>query len=189
MTEPTDPRRARLLTALAAHRPADPHEAWSLQRTRALVAWLRAPFDEDADATHVTGSAIVRDRAGRVVLHRHKRLGIWLQPGGHVDPGEDPAEAARRETAEETGLLADHPHGGPHLIHVDVHPGPRGHLHLDLRYLLHADGGATLRPSSGESPDVAWFTSAEARRRADASLASAVRAASGVGPRGEAGSD
>jgi 8-oxo-dGTP pyrophosphatase MutT (NUDIX family) len=111
-----------------------------------------------------------------VVLHRHKRLGLWLQPGGHVDPGESAAEGAARETREETGLDARHPDGGPRLVHVDVHPGPRGHLHLDLRYLLVADGSAPLRPHLGESPDVAWFSPSQASVVADRSAVAAIRA-------------
>jgi 8-oxo-dGTP pyrophosphatase MutT (NUDIX family) len=172
-----DDRHAALLAALARHEPADPVEARSLRRTRALVAWLPTPFDEHADPTHVTGSAIVCDGRGRVVLHRHKRLGIWLQPGGHVDPGESPAAGAARETLEETGLRARHPDGDPQLLHVDVHPGPRGHLHLDLRYLLLADPDAALTPATGESPDVAWFTVAQAQRLGDHGLVAAIRAA------------
>lgn len=168
---------AALLETLAAHVPRDGVEAWSLRRTRALVAWLPTPCDEDADPTHVTGSAIVCDDRGRVVLHRHKRLGFWLQPGGHVDPHETPAESAARETVEETGLDARHPEDGPELLHVDVHPGPRGHLHLDLRYLLFADAEAALAPASGESLEVAWFTAEEAQRIGDHSLAAAIAAA------------
>ena len=68
---------------------------------------LERPFDENASPTHVTGSAIVTGEAG-VALHLHKRLSIWLQPGGHVDPGETPWQAAAREAREETGLPVEH---------------------------------------------------------------------------------
>lgn len=165
-----------LTASLRRHVPRSPAEAASLRRTLAFLDWLPRPFDEHADPTHVTGSAIVTDGAGRILLHRHKRLGIWLQPGGHLDAGEDPATAAVRETAEETGLVAAHPPDGPRLIHVDVHEGPRGHVHLDLRYLLVADGAATFAPDAGESQDVAWFTADGARTVGDRSLAEAVAA-------------
>jgi 8-oxo-dGTP pyrophosphatase MutT (NUDIX family) len=178
---PTDAGSARALVVqvraeVAARQPADPREAWSCRRTLAYLDWLADPLDEHADPTHVTGSAIVVDGHGRVLLHRHKRLGRWLQPGGHLDAGEHPADAALRETAEETGLRAVHPAGGPRLVHVDVHEGPRGHLHLDLRYLLAADGSARLAPADGESPDVAWFVVEDAIARGDGSVAAAIRA-------------
>jgi 8-oxo-dGTP pyrophosphatase MutT (NUDIX family) len=171
---------ATVRAEVAAHVPHDAREAWSCRHTLAYLDWLPAPLDEHADPTHVTGSAIVVDAAGRVLLHRHKRLGRWLQPGGHLDQGELPASAAVRETQEETGLVASHPAGGSRLVHVDVHEGPRGHLHLDLRYLLAADGAAALSPAAGESPDVAWFDPEEACRRGDASVTAAIRAALAV---------
>ncbi|MTV27655.1 NUDIX domain-containing protein [Nitriliruptoraceae bacterium ZYF776] len=172
-----EPRTEQLLAALEAHPPADERERRSRSRALALVRWLAAPFDETADPTHVTGSAIVVSPDGRVVLHRHKRLGLWLQPGGHVDGDESAADAAVRETREETGLVARHPDAGPRLVHVDLHEGPRGHVHLDVRYLLFADTQAGFAPEAGESPDVAWCSPQEAAARSDASLATAVRSA------------
>lgn len=170
--------RETLLSELAAHPARDERERRSLARTRAMLGWLRSPFDQEADPAHVTASAIVLAPDGCTLLHRHKRLGIWLQPGGHLDPGEDPGQAAVRETREETGLSARHPEHGPQLVHVDVHEGPRGHVHLDLRYLLTADAATELMPGVGESPDVAWFPTEEvAGRFGDASLAAAITAA------------
>lgn len=147
-----------------------------MRRTLAFLDWLPAPFDEEADPVHVTSSAIVVDAQGRVLLHRHKRLGTWLQPGGHVDPGERPEDGALREVLEETGLVAAHPDDGPRILHVDVHQGPRGHVHLDLRYLLHADGEAAFAPAEGESTAIAWLGRDEAAARSDASVADALRA-------------
>lgn len=147
-----------------------------MRRIGALLAWLPRPFDEHADPTHITVSAIVR--AGEeVVLHRHRRLGIWLQPGGHVEGDESPDDAVLREIREETGLVTSHPAEGPVLIHVDVHEGGRGHLHLDLRYLLAAPVGAPLRPAAGESAEVGWFTREDALEVTDTSAAAAVEAA------------
>lgn len=171
-----DPRIPALRSAITAHTPRDDAEAASCEELLNALETLPSPFDEDAAPTHVTGAAIVSDGDDRIVLHRHKRLGIWLQPGGHVDPGEDPAQAAVRETREETGLQARHPGGTPHLLHVDDHPGPRGHRHLDVRYLVLADPDAELGPAAGESPHVAWFTVDEAIEVADASLAAALHA-------------
>jgi 8-oxo-dGTP pyrophosphatase MutT (NUDIX family) len=116
---------------------------------------LPHPFTEDASITHVTGSAIVVGPRG-VLLHLHKRAQIWIQPGGHVDANETPWDGAIRETLEETGLLTTHPDGHPCLIHVDVHDAPKGHLHLDLRYLL-IGPDATPAPPPGESQLVQWF--------------------------------
>ncbi len=136
---------------------------------------LDRPFDEHDDPTHVTASAIVVGPRG-VVLHRHRRLHRWMQPGGHIDPGEAPEEAARRESVEETGLVLAHPATGAKLLHVDVHPAAAGHVHLDLRYLLWA-GDAEPAPAPGESQEVAWFTWPEAEELADGALVGALAAA------------
>jgi 8-oxo-dGTP pyrophosphatase MutT (NUDIX family) len=106
-------------------------------------------------------------------LHRHRRLGIWLQPGGHLDPGETPWEAAVREASEETGLPLRHPLAGPRLVHVDVHPAAAGHVHLDLRYLVETSDHEP-RPPPGESQEVRWFAWPEALALADEGLAGAL---------------
>jgi 8-oxo-dGTP pyrophosphatase MutT (NUDIX family) len=160
---------------LEAHRVADQREAEARRGVFEALSDLDRPFDEAAGAVHVTGSAVVVGARG-TVLHVHKRLKRWLQPGGHVEPGEGPWDAALRESHEETGLPVRHPEGGPRLIHVDVHRAAKGHTHLDLRYLLIApDEDPAPRP--GESPTARWFSWDEAFEVADDALVGALRAA------------
>jgi 8-oxo-dGTP pyrophosphatase MutT (NUDIX family) len=49
-------------------------------------------------------TVVVRDERGRVLLVRHADRGQWVAPGGSIEPGERPEDAARREMREETGL-------------------------------------------------------------------------------------
>lgn len=164
-----------LVAELRARTPIDRREAASIDRTLVELARLPAPFDGDADPVHVTGSALVVGRRG-IVLLRHRRLGIWVQPGGHVDPGETPWAAAGREATEETGLavVALGARAAPPLAHVDVHDGGRGHTHLDLRYLF--DGGdADPAPPPEESQDVHWFDWPAAVERAEPTMAPLLR--------------
>jgi len=161
-----------LRRAVAGFDAATPRELRSRARFLAELDRLSDPFDRTADPVHVTGSAIVLGPRG-TVLHWHKRIGGWLQPGGHVDPGETPSQTALRETHEETGLAVRHPDGGPRLVHLDVHPaGP--HVHLDLRYLLVSED-AEPAPAPGESPDVRWFTFDDAIAIADPALVDGLR--------------
>jgi 8-oxo-dGTP pyrophosphatase MutT (NUDIX family) len=170
---PDDDLIASVAASVRARVPVDEREAASIERTLAELDRLPAPLDEDADAVHVTGSAFVVGPRG-IVLLKHRRLGIWVQPGGHVDPGETPWDAARREAVEETGLALRFPAGGPVLAHVDVHPGGRGHTHLDLRYVLEG-GDADPSPPPEESQDVHWFGWDEAAERAEPAMGAIIR--------------
>ena len=178
-----DHLRDRVRAAVVAREPIDDAERACVAAFLDHFDALAEPFSQDADLVHVTGSAIVVGPRG-VVLLKHKRLGFWLQPGGHVDPGEAPWEAAVREAREETGLdvrvpgtlaLGDDT-GIPPLVHVDVHPGGRGHTHLDLRYLL--DGGdADPAPPDDESQEIGWFDwDAAIERAGDDRLRACLRA-------------
>ncbi len=160
-----------LRAAIGSIDPVDEREAVSIERTLERLGRPPDPFDESADPHHLTASAFVVSSRG-VVLHRHRRLGLWVQPGGHVDPGESPEVACVREVVEETGLVVAQLEP-PLLFHVDVHPGPRGHTHYDLRYVLLGQPDDP-RPPVGESPLVFWFDRSGARARAEADLVPAL---------------
>jgi 8-oxo-dGTP pyrophosphatase MutT (NUDIX family) len=113
---------------------------------------------------HVTASALVVGEDGRVLLCLHGRLGMWMQLGGHCEPGDaSVAEAALREATEESGisdLKLD-----PDPIDVDVHEvrcagvdgGPaEPSLHYDVRFLVRCPAGA-VEQISEESSALGWF--------------------------------
>ncbi len=168
----------RLRSAVSRHPAADPREARAKATILEDLDRLARPFDQEDDLTHVTASAIVVGRRG-VILHRHRVLHRWLQPGGHLEAGEVPEEAVLRECLEETGLVVSHPASGPVLVHVDVHAAARDHVHLDLRYLV---WGPDDDPAPGpeESQEVAWFAWDTAQGMADEALAGALRTARSV---------
>ena len=162
----------RVRAQVASREPVDDREAESIREFLREFDRLTRPFDEDADSVHVTASAVVVGPHG-VLLHLHKRLGMWLQPGGHIDEGESPPLAAWREAIEETGLTPGRPDDDQPLLHVDVHGGGRGHRHLDLRYLFEVDGEPA--PPEGESQDVRWFAWPDALAIADPGLSGVLR--------------
>jgi 8-oxo-dGTP pyrophosphatase MutT (NUDIX family) len=158
-----------LRALVSDHSPVSAREAAAKERFLSELDRLDDPCSEQADLTHVTASAIVVGRRG-TVLHLHKRLARWMQPGGHIEPGESPPDAALREATEELGLVVAHPDGGPRLINIDVHEAALGHTHLDLRYLV-VGADADPAPPPGESPEARWFSWDDAAREADAALA------------------
>lgn len=175
-------RARRLASALVEHQPLDDEEREALTHLAGLLTGPADPFARSTLPAHVTASAVVFDPSHRVVLlHLHRRLERWLQPGGHVELGERPEDAALRETHEETGVVVRHVADGPRIVHLDRHPGPDGHVHLDLRYLLLADRDGPILGSgetTGEGPGATlrWATLHELPDLADPSLARAVTA-------------
>ena len=108
---------------------------------------------------HLTGSAmIIESSYERVLVMLHKKLGIWLQPGGHADGEGYLSNVAFREAFEETGInnLAL----WTTAIDCDVHKIPefgdeKEHFHFDLTYLLLAPEKAVIKRNH-ESTDMRW---------------------------------
>jgi 8-oxo-dGTP diphosphatase len=123
---------------------------------------------------HFTASAVVLNDADEVLLIHHNKIGLWLYPGGHVDPNETPAEAAIREVAEETGIQAQvlgeigftHPAVQGHVppwtvIEMDVTDTKDGqHRHIDFVYVCRASSGKLIAQRE-EVNDARWVPVSE----------------------------
>lgn len=131
---------------------------------------------------HLTASAAVIDPAtSEVLLVWHNATGKLLLPGGHVDPGEAPSEAALREVLEETGVeaeLACAPLDLPGMVWLPspfvtaVIPAPAkpprpgkpaeaAHEHIDLLFLATADSSKPTRPALDEVARCGWYPIAD----------------------------
>jgi 8-oxo-dGTP pyrophosphatase MutT (NUDIX family) len=174
-------RRTHLRALIDALAPSDDIE-------RAHKTDMLALLDASSDVLardhyvpgHFTASAfIVSDDRSSLLLILHGKLGLWLQPGGHIDPDDtDVIAAARREVAEEVGLrnlpLA---HGG--ILDVDVHAIPArvdapAHRHYDVRFAFLAPTGSGRAGS--DARDARWVKLADlATLQTDESVQRAAR--------------
>ncbi|MBU3620708.1 NUDIX domain-containing protein [Polynucleobacter sp. CS-Odin-A6] len=116
------------------------------------------PYSRSTTAGHITASGLVV-RDGRVLLIFHPYIKAWMQPGGHIDEGESPIDAAIREVFEETGIACKPIDEYLDPIDIDLHEIPANpkkaegvHLHIDLLFVFKA----IEERESPESIEKAW---------------------------------
>ncbi len=114
---------------------------------------------------HLTASAwITNQQQNQAVLLHHKKLDIWVQPGGHIDSSDESLQAASlREAQEETGLK-QLKITSTDIFDLDIHLIPARklepeHWHLDVRFLFVAE--QPHLEVSQESNAVVWFGRSE----------------------------
>jgi 8-oxo-dGTP pyrophosphatase MutT (NUDIX family) len=121
--------------------------------------------DASQNGRHFTVAVFVVSE-GRVLLHFHRKLGMWLPPGGHIEPGELPDEAAVREVFEEAGIAiqltgekredVEDPVQLRRPAGVQLENIGPGHQHIDLIYFAIPSGPTDVRPEFA-ADRVGWY--------------------------------
>jgi ADP-ribose pyrophosphatase YjhB (NUDIX family) len=121
--------------------------------------------EEEHSGRHFTVAVFVVWE-GKVLLHFHRKLNMWLPPGGHIERNEVPDDAAVREVFEETGVRVElagewredvsdpvqlHRPSGVQLENI----GP-GHQHIDLIYFARPKGPTEIAESYSKDK-VGWY--------------------------------
>jgi ADP-ribose pyrophosphatase YjhB (NUDIX family) len=124
-----------------------------------------------------TSTGFVINDSNEILMIKHKKLGKWMPPGGHVDENELPCDAVLREVYEETGVRAQiiftkkkkatssdvqlRELPLPMEILLTNFEGDGLYNCINLNYLCYADDTA-LNPSTAEVSDIGWFSLSEA---------------------------
>lgn len=150
---------AKFSVQLAAYAARWPDEAATVALFLALLEDAAQAYRRERLAGHFTASAwVISSDGARTLLTHHRKLGLWLQLGGHADGERDLTLAALKEAEEESGL------GGLRVAsaifdldrhRIPEHKGVPAHWHYDVRYVVQA-GHDEAYVVSEESHDLAW---------------------------------
>jgi len=171
-----EPQQDAWLAAFAQFAARRPDRADAVAQFAAFVRRRPDAAQRELAEGHLTGSAwLVSGDGRRVLLTHHRKLGLWLQLGGHADGDADLARVALREAEEESGLsdlVVE-----PDIFDLDCHAIPaRGaepeHFHYDVRFVVRATGSEAFAVSD-ESHALAWREIAEVAN--DATIDASVR--------------
>jgi len=152
------------------------------EHRRKALEWLAGTDDifrqakPSTPSPHLVSYFLLIDRAaGRVLLGDHRLSGLWLPPGGHVEPGEHPLDTVRREAGEELGVSAlfDEESGDrPFFLTMTETAGPPATRHVDVSFWFALTGQVEqpLQPDQREFAGVRWWTPTELRDTAPGRL-------------------
>lgn len=117
---------------------------------------------------HFTSSAYVYNKEEKKFLFiKHKKLGKWLQPGGHIEDNERPEDCAIREVFEETGLQVELVGNRlpietgnirPYAAQMNRLSFDEDYENMDLVYLAVPIGKQALVQNTEETENIAWFS-------------------------------
>ena len=171
---PEPPQEVReLVTGIV---PADDLESAHRSDTLRWLGATRDIYRRARPATpprHLVSYAVLLSpRDLSLFLVDHRLAGLRLPPGGHVEPGENPAGTARRETMEELRIEADFSVAGPRPAFLTVTDtvGAGRHTDVSLWYVIAGDRQTPVRLDPREFTGGRWWTPAQIAAEGPASF-------------------
>ena len=155
--------RRKLLKLIDKYADRHPDEMDVVERFQSFVNEHERCFERDCWDGHITGSAwLIDPDQSSILLTHHKKLGIWVQLGGHSDGDPDTPNVAFKEATEESGLEVEFI--SDEIFDLDIHEIPArksdpAHYHYDVRFAFVAK--SRTYTVSEESHDLSWIPIAE----------------------------
>lgn len=129
------------------------------------IAWIESGVPifriakPDVPHKHLVAYFVLFDeKAAKILLTDHRKSGLWLPAGGHVEINEDPKETARRECLEELNVQADFWCEDPLFLTSTVTVGlTPGHVDVSIWYILKGDITHPYVFDEREFKAIEWF--------------------------------
>lgn len=141
----------------------DPFDDLETQHQRSAVDWIESGaglFRTEKPAVpskHLVSYFPIVDQ-DHILLVEHRNAGLWLPPGGHVDPDEHPRDTVIREAREELESEASFHLDDPLFITCTETVGlTAGHTDVSLWYTLRGDRTDDIRFDITEFKSIRWF--------------------------------
>ena len=153
-------------SVVSSIRPFDDKEAEHLSFTQKWIGSGAEIFritKPDIPDTHLVSYFVLVDQGqNKLLLVDHKKSGLWLPPGGHVELNEHPKGAVEREILEELGIQADFLSHDPVFLTVTKTVGQTaGHTDVSFWYVLRGNASDSLKYDCEEFHQIQWFSPSE----------------------------
>jgi len=155
-------KRNFLLNLLAQYLPISAQEEKVKNDIEHFIKKHPDCFERSLAIGHITASGwLVNHDFSKIFLIHHKKLNIWIQPGGHCDGNPNVLEVAIKEAQEESGITNIIPLSEK-IFDIDIHQIPANkkeaaHYHYDIRFLLQAKDADDALVKNDESHEIQWF--------------------------------
>jgi len=142
-----------------------PHDILEQEHIDDTLAWIEsgAPIfritKPDIPNKHLVSYFVLFDeKVQKILLVDHKKAGLWLPTGGHVEINEDPKETVRRECLEELGAQAEFWVPDPLFLTSTLTVGlTAGHTDVSLWYVLKGNHNTLYEFDKNEFNTIKWF--------------------------------